>query len=373
MLLDSRISKWAKTLVNYSVSVKPADKVMIRASYAAMPLVKELYREILKAGGQPDFRIIESELSEIFLKEGSDEQIMFVSPAEEYVIENYDAFITIGGENNLKSLSSVSSAKLKTSMVSRSKLNAIYFDRASKGKLKWVITHYPTHSSAQESGMSSGDFEDFVMRACYLDKDNPVAEWNRVSAMQERIIDFLKTKKNFRYVSRDTDLSFSTEGRIWINSDGRHNFPSGEVFTSPIETSINGKVRFTYPAIYSGKEIEDISMEFKDGEIVSARAKRNDELLQTVLSVDEGAKHVGEAAIGTNYGIDRFVKNMLFDEKIGGTIHIAIGNGFEEAGGRNKSAIHWDMLCDMKEQGEIYGDNELFYKNGKFLIKGVEL
>ncbi|MGE3062041.1 MAG: aminopeptidase [bacterium] len=373
MLIDSRISKWAKTLVNYSVSVKPDDKVMIRGSYAAMPLIKELYREILKAGGQPDFRIIESELSEIFLKEASEKQIMYVSPAEEWVIKNYNAFITISGENNIKSLSSVPAKKLMTSMQSRKKLNETYFERAGSGDLKWVITHFPTHSSAQESGMSSSDFEDFVMRACFLDKENPVDEWNKVSKMQDKIIDFLKDMKNFRYVSKDTDLTFSTEGRRWINSDGRHNFPSGEIFTSPVESSLNGKIRFSYPAIYSGKEIEDISIEFKNGEIIRAFAKKNDELLQTVLSVDEGARVVGEAAIGTNYGIDRFVKNMLFDEKIGGTVHIAIGNGFEEAGGKNKSAIHWDMLCDMKEGGEIYGDNKLFYKDGKFLIEGVTL
>ena len=373
MLLDSRISKWAQTIVNYSVEVKPKQKVMIRGSYAAMPLIKEVYREVIKAGGLPDFRLSESELSEIFLKEASNEQIMYVSHPEEWIIENYDAFINIGGENNLKSLSSVPSEKIKILMQAKKKLNEIYFSRASKNELKWVITHYPTNSSAQESGMSLNDFEDFVISACYLDKENPTEEWRRVSRMQDKIIDFLKNKKNFRYVSKDTDLSFSAEGRKWINSDGRHNFPSGEVFTSPVETSINGRVRFSFPAIYSGKEIEDISMEFKNGEIIHASAKRGDELLQTVLSVDEGARRVGEAAIGTNYGINKFVKNMLFDEKIGGTIHIAIGNGFEEANGKNKSAIHWDMLCDMKEQGEIYGDGELFYKNGKFLIKGVEL
>lgn len=373
MIVDSRISKWAKTLVNYSVSVREGDKVLIRASYSALPLVKELYREVLRAGGQPDFKLVESELSEIFLKEASEKQIMFVSPAEEWVIENYNAFITVSGENNMKSLSSVPADKLKTSMFSRKRLNEKYFERAGSGDLKWVITHFPTHSSAQESGMSTSDFEDFVMRACCLDKENPVDEWNKISRMQDKIIDFLKDKKTFRYVARDTDLTFSTEGRKWINSDGRHNFPSGEVFTSPVESSINGKIRFTFPAIYSGKEIEDISLEFENGMITRAFAKKNDELLKAVLMVDEGARVIGEAAIGTNYGIDRFVKNMLFDEKIGGTVHLAIGSGFEEAGGKNKSAIHWDMLCDMKEGGEIYADGKLFYRNGKFMIEGVQL
>ena len=213
MLLDSRISKWAETLVNYSIKVKPKDKVMIKGSYASLPLIKELYREILRVGGQPDFRLIESELNEIFMKNSSDEQIMYVSYPDEWVVENYDAFITIGGENNLKSMSSVPSEKIKKSMISRSKLNAIFFDRASKGKLKWVITHFPTNSSAQESGMSLSDFEDFVIRACYLDKEKPVEEWKRVSRMQDKIINFLKEKKEFRYVAKDTDLTFSTDGR----------------------------------------------------------------------------------------------------------------------------------------------------------------
>jgi aminopeptidase len=216
--------------------------------------------------------------------------------------------------------------------------------------------------------MSLAEYTDFVFGAGLLDHDDPVAEWRRIDAQQEKICDILNTKSDLRIVSTDTDISMSIAGRKWINCSGHENFPDGEVFTGPVEDTVNGHIRFSFPGIYAGKEIEDIRLEFKDGKVVKATAAKGEELLQALLETDEGARFVGELAVGTNFGIQNFTQNMLFDEKIGGTVHLAIGASYPESGGKNKSGIHWDMLCDMREGGEIYADGELIYRNGNFSI-----
>ncbi|MDP7420668.1 MAG: aminopeptidase, partial [bacterium] len=208
-----------------------------------------------------------------------------------------------------------------------------------------------------------------VYQACFLNDKDPVESWKNLNKWQGKIIDYLSNKDRIKVIARNTELTLNVGGRTWINCDGQRNFPDGEVFTGPIENSINGHIRFTYPGIYMGKEIEDIYLEFKDGQVVKARAGFGQDLLNSMLNTDEGARYVGEFAIGTNYGIDRFTKNMLFDEKIGGTIHLALGLSIPESGGVNQSVIHWDMLCNMKDGGELYADDELFYKDGQFTKK----
>ncbi|MEO0233470.1 MAG: aminopeptidase [candidate division WOR-3 bacterium] len=373
MIVDKRIQKWAKTLVDYSTGIKKGEKVFLRGSSETIPLLKEVYREVTKRGAFCEVKIVDSEFSEIFYKEASETLIEFVSPIDEYIFKNFDVLISIGGEKNSKTLSGIDPTKIRKSMKARENLNKIFSERVAKGNMRWVLTYYPTHSGAQEANMSLSELEDFVIDACFLNKDDPAKEWKRIHREQNKIIEFLSKKKNFRMIAKDTDLHFSSEGRKWINSDGHNNFPSGEVFTSPVETSVNGKIRFTFPGIYMGKEIEDIYLEFKNGKIVKYRAKTGEELLKELIKIDDGASIVGEAALGTNYGIKKFIKNMLFDEKIGGTIHLALGNGFKEAGSKNFSSLHWDLLCDMREYGEIYADDKLFYKNGKFLIEGVKI
>ena len=215
--------------------------------------------------------------------------------------------------------------------------------------------------------MSLTDYEDFVFSACKVDKKDPIAEWKKVSQYNARIIKYLKGKKEIRIVAPDTDLRYNVAGRVWINCDGSNNFPDGEVFTAPIENSANGHIRFTFPAVYGGREVEDVRIEFKDGKAVSAKASRGEEFLNTMLDSDKGARYLGEVAIGTNFGIRQFTKNTLFDEKIGGTIHMALGQSYPETGGKNRSGLHWDMVCDLRTGGALYADKELFFKNGKFL------
>jgi len=225
---------------------------------------------------------------------------------------------------------------------------------------------------AQEGNMGTMEYKEFVYNALALDKDDPVAYWQSVKKEQEAIVEVLRTGKELRIVGEDTDLVMSIEGRGWINACGDKNLPDGEVFTSPVEDSVNGTIRFTYPGIFMGKEVEDIALTFEKGVVIKATAAKGQDLLDHILGIDEGAKRLGEIAIGTNPGITKFTKNILFDEKLTGTIHCALGNGFEESGGKNESAIHWDILADMTKGGKIFADDELFYENGKFLLKVIE-
>ncbi|GAG12347.1 unnamed protein product, partial [marine sediment metagenome] len=221
---------------------------------------------------------------------------------------------------------------------------------------------------AQEAAMSLEEYEDFVFNSCLLDKKEPVTEWKKIDKHQQKICEFLNQVSTIHILGENTDLLLKVKNRKWINCSGKLNMPDGEVFTGPLENSANGTIRFTYPGIVSGREVEDITLTFKDGKVVKATAAKGDELLQQMLKI-EGVDRIGEVAIGTNYRITQFSKNMLFDEKMGGTIHMALGASYPESGGLNKSAIHWDMVKDMKKEAEIYADNKLFYKNGKFLIR----
>jgi len=240
--------------------------------------------------------------------------------------------------------------------------------RSAAGELRWVGTLFPTNAYAQEADMSLSEFQDFVYGACHVDKADPSAEWRKVSLEQQRLVDWLKGKDQLRVQGPSVDLTLSIAGRTFINSDGKRNMPSGEIFTGPVEDSVNGWVRFSYPAIVAGREISGVELVFEEGKVVRASAEKNEEFLLSALESDEGARYLGEFAIGTNYGIDRFTKNILYDEKIGGTIHMALGSGYPETGSKNKSSIHWDMICDMRNGGKIFADGELIYDTGDFRI-----
>jgi aminopeptidase len=282
-------------------------------------------------------------------------------------MENIDVSIGIFCEPNPKRLTNVDPEKIRIRQAARSGLVEIRFRREAEGKYRWGGLPYPVNAEAQEAEMALPEYEDFVYSSCLVDRDDPIAEWKKVRSEQEKLCDFLNKTNRIRVVGEDTDLTYSVKGRKWINCCGNKNMPDGEVFTAPVEDSVNGTIRFTFPGLFYGKEIEDIKLSFVDGRVVKASAAKGDELLQQLLKI-EGADRLGEAAIGTNYGITRFTKNMLFDEKMGGTIHMALGlNPIPETGGLNKSALHWDILKDMKKNGEIYADDKLFYKDGKFV------
>ena len=268
---------------------------------------------------------------------------------------------------NFKELENIDPEKKQTvsNRTQRNKQNP--HEKTAKGTLNWNLCVFPTDAAAQECGMSTNEYEEFVYSACFLNEADPTGKWRQFDRSQQKIVDYLMAREHFRYVGRDIDISFSAKGRKWISAAGTKNMPCGEVFTSPLEDSVNGKVRFSYPGFYLGQEIEDIALEIKDGRVIKWDAKKGKSLLDKIMEIP-GARQFGEAAVGTNTGIKKFTKNMLFDEKLAGTVHLALGASIPETGGKNESAIHWDMLADMNDGGEIYADSELVYKNGRFII-----
>ncbi|HVP27347.1 MAG TPA: aminopeptidase [Candidatus Bathyarchaeia archaeon] len=364
-MVDKRIEKLAQLCVRYSVAVKPKEKVVIRGPAAAAPLMTEIYKECLLTGAYP-WMLPSLEVDYLFFKIAKNHQLKFVSPFVKFIYENMDVSIGIFCEPNPKRLTNIDPAVIRTSQASRSELMEIFFKRVSDGSLRWTGLPFPITDQAQEASMALPEYEDFVYSSCLVDKKDPIGEWKKIRVKQEKICSFLNKAKKIHVVGEDTDLTFSVKDRKWVNCSGEKNMPDGEIFTAPVDNSANGKIRFTFPGIYMGREVEDISFTFKNGKIVKASAAKGEDLLKELIKI-KGADRIGEAAIGTNYGITRFTKEMLFDEKMGGTVHFAVGEAYPEAGGVNKSAIHWDILKDMKKGGEIYADGELFYKNGKFL------
>jgi aminopeptidase len=365
-MVDPRIEKLARLCTHHCVIVKPKEKVLIQGSDLAFALINEIYKECLLSDAYP-LIIADLDIQYTFFKHAKEHQLKYVSSFEKFMVENIDVRIRIHCEPNPKRLTNIDPARIKMNAASRRELLEIFYKRVAEGKLRWTVLPYPTNVQAQEAAMSLEEYEDFVYSSCLVDKKDPIAEWKKIRQQQKKICDFLNQASEIHIIGEDTDLTFNVKNRKWINCSGEENMPDGEIFTAPIENSANGTIRFTFPGIVAGREVEDIMLTFKDGKVVKASAVKDNVLLQQILKI-EGGDRIGEAAIGTNYSITRFTKNMLFDEKMGGTIHIAIGNSYPESGGLNKSAIHWDILKDMKKDGEIYADGKLFYKNGKFLI-----
>jgi aminopeptidase len=365
-MVDKRVEKLAKLCVHYSVDVKPKEKVIIQGSDRASPLINELYKECILSDAYPQI-MPTLDVQYTFFKYAKEHQLQFVSPFEKFLAENIDVSIGIFCDPNPKRLTNIDPAKMRMRAASRREIADILYKREAEKKYKWTGLPFPIDAEAQEASMALPEYEDFVYASCLVNREDPIAEWTRIQREQEKLCNFLNQTQEIRVVGEDTDLTFNVKGRKWINCSGQKNMPDGEVFTAPIENSVNGTIRFTFPGIFSGREVEDIKLTFKEGRVVKASAAKGDELLQQLLKI-EGADRLGETAIGTNYEITRFTKSMLFDEKMGGTIHMALGlNPIPDTGGLNKSALHWDILKDMKRDGEIYADKMLFYKNGKFL------
>lgn len=367
---DSRLNKLAKLLVNYSTEVKPGEFVFVMSDEVATPWMVEVVKEAVKAGAHVETMLNSGDVAEVKLKYSTAEQLQQENFIMKNTLERADVWLSAWGSRNTKSNSNIPSEKLQLNAKGAASWRTIYSSKMGDGSLRWCGTQYPTYADAQEASMSFSEYEDFVYGAGLLDAEDPVAEWKRVSAEQERWVKYLDTKKELHFISEGTDIKVNVSGRKWINCDGKVNFPDGEVFTSPVEDGINGYITFSFPGIYAGKEIEGIRLEIEKGKVAKATAKKGEDLLLALLATDEGSSNFGEVAIGTNYGIKNFTRNMLFDEKIGGTIHMAIGDSMPEAGGLNRSSIHWDMLCDMRNGGKIYADGELFYENGHF-IEGI--
>jgi aminopeptidase len=363
-MADPRVDKLARVLVDYSLELKPGQKFWLRTTPLAEELSLAVYEEAVKAGTHIflDQRMPGAE--EIFLKYASDEQLDYVSPIRNIIIDTFDAELYIEAVHNSRSLSGIDGSRIARTRKAGAELFGRKMRRSADGSYRWCLTVYPTHAMAQEADLSLADYREFVYGAGMLHEADPVAFWKEEGRKQAQFAAWLVGRDRAVLKGSDVDITLSIKDRHFEISDGRYNFPDGEIFTSPVEDSVNGWIRFKYPAIYDGQEVTDIELWFENGRVVKEKAAKNQELLTSLLNTDAGARTLGEWGIGTNYGIQRFSKNMLFDEKIGGTIHFAVGASFPECGGRNESGLHWDMLCDMAES-EITIDGDLFYKDGK--------
>jgi aminopeptidase len=357
----------AEVLVHYSGDVGPGDVVTLETSTLAAPLTREIYREILAAGAHPLPRISIEGMTEELLKHGTDEQLDWVNPLRADDIETVDVRLVVEAYANTRRLSGIDPARLARWERATEGLRARYLQRAAEGDLRWVLTQFPTEAAAQDASMSLREYEDFVYKACFLDQPEPAQRWRDFGDRVDRVADFLSDKRELRIVAEDTDLTLDVGGRTWIRSKGKENFPDGETFTAPVEGGVNGEIRYTYPAVFRAREVDDVRLRFENGAVVEFSAARGEDFLAEMLAIDDGARIPGEFAFGLNDAVTVFTKNTLFDEKIGGTVHLALGTAYPESGGTNRSALHWDMVCDLRSGSEVYADGELVYRDGAFL------
>lgn len=360
--------RWAQVMVQYSTAVQPGDRVVIMGGVAAEPLLRAIYREVIVAGGLPTLVPAFPEWFGDLLSAANDDQLAYISPIDLYARRDADVLIRVEADTNARLPSTVPPGRYTQLTANRQSLSQTMVQRAARGELRWSLTMFPTASFAQDADMASTEFADLLARMCMLDRPNPVAAWQHLHDQQQRLIDWLTPRSDVHVTGPDTDLRLSIGGRTWNNSDGKRNFPSGEIFTGPVETSAEGRIRFTFPVVTQGREISDVRLKFAGGKVVDASAGKNEDALIAALDTDAGSRFLGEFAFGTNFGLDRFTKRILLDEKIGGTIHMALGNGYPDTGSVNRSAIHWDLICDIRNGGRVTVDGEDFLVDGRYLL-----
>jgi aminopeptidase len=359
---DERLEKLARVLVEYSIEAGEGDQVLLSAEAGAEPLLKEVYARLLQVGAFPVVQVSLPGMQELFFEHAREVHYEEVPSIRRAMYEQADALINVMAPANTRSLANVDPAKQQA----LGKLNRPLSELMLK-KDRWVLTLFPTNALAQESNMSVHEYEEFVFGAMGLNEEDPVRFWSEKSREQERVKERLEAAREVRIVGPGTDLTLSVEGRKFINSAGRRNMPCGEVFTGPVEDSANGHVYFGVPAAIGGREVAGARLRFEGGRVVEASAEKGEEYLTALLDTDAGARYLGELGIGTNYGIPRASGNVLFDEKLGGTVHLAIGRSYPETGGKNESSVHTDLVCDLRDAGELYADGELIQENGRFL------
>ncbi len=359
---DAMVARWADLLVDYCLQVEPGEVVAISAELAARPLVEACFKAIVLRGAAPLLRLELPGLHEFFLRHASDAQLEFVSPATLFEVESTAARIRISAESDTHAMNRVDPQRQAIFERARDPV------RTAARKHRWVLTQFPTPAYAADARMSMDDYERFVIASLFLDRPDPVAEWQELGRRQAGLVDFMSGVRSVRIEAAETDLVLSVAERTWINSDGRRNMPSGEIFTGPIEDSAAGRLRCGFPVCRDGRELAGIALEFRDGQVVSARADHGEDYLLAMLELDGGARRLGELGLGLNAGIDRFTGSILYDEKIGGTVHLALGQSYPETGGVNQSALHWDLIVDTRTAGRITADGQTVMENGRWLV-----
>ncbi|WP_116126257.1 aminopeptidase [Lewinella sp. IMCC34183] len=359
------IDKYAHLLVNYCVNLQPGERLFVASTTLAEPLIDALQREVLKAGGHLETTLATRGQAEALREYGSPEQFAYLPTLYSRAMQEFEAYIYVSAPFSLREPEPAANLKAARREAFQP-LHDTYFARTADRRLKRSMCIYPTEALATEAGMTEEEYAAFVFNACKLNEPDPRAAWLGVRERQQRVVDHLNACTSFRYVNDRSDITFTTKGRTWINSDGQTNMPSGEVYTSPEEDSVSGHIYFDYPAIRNGEEVRGVTLKVTDGEIQSWSAESGQAVLDETFAI-AGTRRFGEAAIGTNYDIDRFSKQILFDEKIGGTVHMAVGQSYAQAGGKNQSSVHWDMIANMRACGRVYADNKLVYENGRFI------
>jgi aminopeptidase len=361
--------KLAQILVDHSTGVKPGDRVAIETTTNASELVSEIYALVVQRGGHPHILLHLPEQEQIFFKFANEDQLTYTPAFQKMVTEQFEAYIRVRADIDPMALQDVPAEKQSLRQKGMAPVRNTMLRRGADNSLRWSLTQFPTEGYAKEAGMSLDEYTAFLLSACHADEStpDPVAHWETIRSQQQSMIQKIEGHDQVKLLGPNVDLTLSVKGRKFNNSYGKHNLPDGEIYTGPVEESVNGWVKFSYPAIFQGQGVEGVELKFDRGRVVSARARVGEELLLAMIASDEGAHYLGEFAIGTNYEINRFTRNILFDEKLGGTFHLALGAGFPETGSRNTSSIHWDMICDMRSDAEIRVDGDPIYRNGKFL------
>jgi aminopeptidase len=364
---DPRLRRLAEVVVGYSTSVRPGDVIRIEGGRPSTPLVREIYRAAVRAGGHPTAELVIQETAEDLMLDGTEAQLEWVPLDVRWTVEHGDVLIAIEAPENTKYLSGVEPARMARRVKGRERYQELALHRFARGDFRWVLCGYPTEASAQDGGMSLAQFEQVLYRAAFLEADDPVAAWRAFGERLDRIGSLLESKSELRVVAEDTDLRLGVGGRSWVRANGKANLPDGEVFTGPIETSVDGTIRFSFPAMVRGRSADGVVLRFEAGEVVEAEARRGEEFLREMIGVDAGARRVGEFAFGLNEEVRDYTGSLLLDEKIGGTVHLALGRSVPQTGGENISALHWDMVCDLRDGGEVYADGEVVYRDGAFV------
>ncbi len=355
--MDKRWAQLGDLLVNYSMAVKPGEKVMIAfVEVETYPLVHAIYRSCLQAGALPQVQFLSEELNRLVLVHGTPEQIGWVPEIEAYGMEWADVYFGLRGAHNLDVFWDIPAEKLSLLRQAMGKISTLRWQ-----KTRWCLLRVPNAALAHQAGVDEETITDMFFNACFLD-------WPVVSQEWRRWADELTKGDQIRIVGKGTELSFSTEGRTWDVAAGHSNMPDGEIATAPVESTIDGVIYFDFPGVLGGRLVHDIRLRWEQGKLVEATSSNNQDFLRSVLNTDAGASLIGEFAIGTNPEVNYFCKDILIDEKIGGTVHIALGRAYPKVGGTNQSAIHWDIIKDMRQEGEIYLDDELVFRNGKVLL-----
>jgi aminopeptidase len=361
-MAPDRIERWADLLAEYCLAVRPGETILIASELEGRPLVEACYRAVTLRGAHPLIRLDLPGMAEFFAERATEAQLAYGSPVGLYEAQASDGRIRIAAESDTRSMSRIDPRRQAILDRARDPI------RRAAAKKRWVLTQYPTAAYARDAAMSPDDYEAFVAAAMFLDRPDPVAAWRELGARQAGLVEFMSGVTEVRIEADGTDLTLAVAGRTWINSDGRRNMPSGEIFTGPIEDSARGRLRCTFPVCRGGREVAGIALALEDGRVIGSSAETGADYLTSMLDLDAGSRRLGELGLGLNYGINRFTGSILYDEKIGGTVHLALGQSYPETGGVNESALHWDLIVDLRSGGRIWADRRVVMEDGTWQV-----